>query len=127
MIYDDLVAIARTEFADVVERAEQIGRRAATPLKLRLHLRDATFVDVWLNPTAADYSYHWEHRAKRGLIHRHDNAPDYPHLSTHPKHFHNGAEDTVEPSFISDDPSEALRAFLRFVRQKLNEYERPMS
>jgi hypothetical protein len=123
LIYDDLRDIAQTEFSDVVQRIETIGRRAALPLKLRLHLRDETFVDVWLNPTATDYSYHWEHRAKRGLIHRHDNAPDHPHLSTHPKHFHNGSEDNVEPSSIPDNPAEALRTFLQFVRAKLIEYD----
>jgi len=83
-MYDELAEIARTEFSDLVLRTEQLGRRASAPLKLRLHLRDETFVDVWLNPTATDYSYHWEHRAKRGLLHRHDNAPDHPEISTHP-------------------------------------------
>ena len=124
MIYDDLAAIALHEFADSVRRAEMIGRRAATPLKLRLHLRDETFLDVWLNPAATDYAYHWEQRAKRGCIHRFDNAPDFPHLSTFPKHFHNGAENSVEASQLPDDPAAALRTVLDFVRRKLAEYDR---
>jgi hypothetical protein len=64
VIYDDLAAIALGEFADIVRRADMVGRRAATPLKLRLHLRDETFLDVWLNPAATDYAYHWEQRAR---------------------------------------------------------------
>ena len=123
MIYDDLAALALDEFADIVRRVEMIGRRAATPLKLRLYLRDETFLDVWLNPTATDYAYHWEQRAKRGLIYRFDNAPDFPHLPTFPQHFHNGTEDNVEVSQLPADPNEALRVVLRFVRQKLAEYE----
>jgi len=124
VIYDDLAAIALAEFADIVQRAEMLGRRAATPLKLRLYLRDATFLDVWLNPAATDYAYHWEQRAKRGLIHRFDNAPDFPHLSTFPQHLHNGAENIVETSHLSTDPAEALRTVLDFVRQKLADYDR---
>jgi hypothetical protein len=124
VIYDDLATIALNEFADIVQRAEMIGRRAATPLKLRLYLHDATFLDVWLNPAATDYAYHWEQRAKRGLIHRFDNAPDFPHLSTFPQHFHDGVENNVKTSNLSADPAEALRAVLNFVRQKLADYER---
>jgi hypothetical protein len=40
-----------------------IGRRAATPLKLRLHLRDETFLDVWLNPNGTNFS--WGFRVER--------------------------------------------------------------
>jgi hypothetical protein len=124
VIYDDLAAIALGEFADIVRRAEMTGRRAATPLKLRLYLRDETLLDIWLNPTATDFAYHWEQRAKRGLIHRFDNAPDFPHLSTFPKHFHNGTEDIVIASDLPDVPAEAVRVVLNFILQKLVEYER---
>lgn len=78
--------------------------------------------DVWLSPDLARYSYHWEQRAKRGLIHRHDNAPDHPAISTFPKHFHNGSESAVEESHIPDDPVTALGQFLAFVRARLTEY-----
>jgi hypothetical protein len=103
----------------VVKASQQIGRRAHTPLKLRLYISDDTFADVWLSPDGTRYAFHWEQRAKRGLIHRHDNAPDHPHIATHPKHFHNGGESRVEESNIPDDPLDALRYFLTFVRSQI--------
>jgi len=121
-MYDELARLALTEFASVITHAETLRRRAAVPLKLRLTVRDGTLIDVWLSPDLARYSYHWEQRAKRGLIYRHDNAPDHPDVSTFPKHFHNCNENTVEDSHISDDPIMALRQFLTFVRDKLVEF-----
>ncbi len=115
-MYDDLERIALVEFGDTVINSQQIGRRAHTTLKLRLSVRDGTFIDVWLSPDGARYAFHWEQRAKRGLIHRHDNAPDHPYIATHPKHFHNGSESNVEESLIPDNPLDALRYFLTFVR-----------
>lgn len=56
------------------------------------------------------------------MYHRFDNAPDFPNLATFPKHFHNGSEDNVEESRLSDEPETALREFLSFVRTKLNEF-----
>lgn len=122
-MYEQLAYIALTEFGDVVIRAEMMGRRASVPLKLRLFVRDDTFIDVWLSHDLRRYAYHWEQRAKRGLFYRHDNAPDHPEISTHPKHFHNGGEDKIEESYISDDPPAALREFLKFARRILTEHE----
>jgi len=45
-------------------------------------------------------------------------------VPTFPKHFHNGQEDNVESSFISDSHEEALRDFLDFVRERLAEIAR---
>jgi hypothetical protein len=36
-----------------------------------------------------------------------------------PKHFHDGSEDDVKESTLSDNPVEAIREFLSFVRAKL--------
>jgi len=121
-MYSQLEQIALSDFGDVVIRTQVMGRRAGVALKLRLHIRDGTIADVWLSPNCARYAYHWEQRAKRGLLHRHDNAPDHPHISTFPKHFHNGSEAAVEESYIPDEPPMALREFLTFVRDKLAEY-----
>lgn len=115
-MYDDLAEIALNEFGDIVKGRQLFYRRASTPLKLRLQIRDGTYLDVWLDLTGRRYAYHWEQRFVRGLIHRHDNAPDHPHVATFPKHFHEGREDNVLPSAISDDPPTALREFLSFVR-----------
>ena len=118
-MYDRLARIAKTEFGSVIARTEKIERRAGIALKLRLHVRDGALIDAWLSADQKRYAYHWEQRAKRGLIHRHDNAPDHPEIATHPKHFHNGAEDKVEESVIPDNPAAALRDFLQFVERQL--------
>jgi hypothetical protein len=119
MIYEQIARIAESEFGDIVAEWHFIYRRASLPLKLRLQIRDETFVDIWLNDAADRYSYHWEQRAVRGVIHRHDNAPDHPQISTFPKHFHDESEDRISPSEISDDPVEALREFLTFIRTRM--------
>lgn len=75
-----------------------------------------------LSPDLARYSYHWELRAKRGLIYRHDNAPDHPDVATFPKHFHNSSENAVEESHIPDELVIAFQQFLMFVRNKLTEF-----
>ena len=41
------------------------------------------------------------------------------YVATFPKHFHDGSESNVVESHISDDPKEAIREFLTFVRHKL--------
>ncbi len=120
-MYEALAEIARSEFADIIDHTELIGRRAAVPLKLRLHVRDGTVIDIWLSPDLQRYAYHWEQRAKRGLLHRYDNAPDHPEIATFPKHFHDGNEQVVVESNLSDDPYAALRQFLGFVRRRLPE------
>lgn len=118
-----LAQIAQDEFGDVIVSTTLFTRRTNVPTKLRLQVRDGTFVDVWFNPDLTRYSLHWEQRAQRGLIYRHDNAPDHPSIPTYPKHFHDGNELTVAESNISSDPTEALRQFLAFVREKLNEWD----
>jgi len=118
-MYEELARIAEGEFGDIVTSWQLSYRRAAIPLKLRLRVRDGTYIDVWVSPSMGRFSFHWEQRAVRGLIHRYDNAPDHPEVSTFPKHFHDGSEDNVLPSTISDEPQEALREFLTFVKQKL--------
>lgn len=118
-MYHNLANIAQSEFNDIVTRYRLFYRRSTIPLKLRLYIRDGTLVDVWVNSGKNRYAYHWEQRAVRGAIHRHDNAPDHPEISTFPKHFHDGHEHMLRPSTISDDPPTALREFLTFVRNNL--------
>ena len=118
-MYEELAEIAINEFGDIVTDWRLFYRRSALPVKLRLFIRDETYLDVWVNPSQERYSYHWEQRAGRGLIHRHDNAPDHPEITTFPKHFHDRGEENVLPSIISDEPNEALREILSFVRQRL--------
>ncbi len=69
-----------------------------------------------------DYSFHWEHRAQRGLIHRWDNAPDHPELGTFPEHFHNGSDKEVKESELSVDREKAITTVLGFIQRQLAEY-----
>ena len=41
------------------------------------------------------------------------------HVSTFPKHFHDGSELNVVASHLSSDPLQAIREFCTFVRQVL--------
>jgi hypothetical protein len=119
--YNKLKYIAEKEFEDIVNATTFIGGKASAPNKLRIYFIDHSFLDVWLS-VDGDYSYHWEHRAQRGLIHRWDNAPDHPELcTTFPKHFHDGSERNVTESELDEDYEKAIRAILRFVQRKLAE------
>jgi hypothetical protein len=40
-------------------------------------------------------------------------------VATFPKHFHDGSEDRIVESRLSEEPEQALREFLTFVRAKL--------
>ena len=90
-------------------------------LKLRLDIVDGSLLDVFISVTGR-YSYHWERRLiGRGDLYRHDNAPHnrWRHVATFPKHFHDGSENNVVESSISDDHERAVREVLTFVRRKL--------
>jgi len=115
VIYKQIEGMAHSEFSDIVANSQIVHKRTAGSAKLRLFFKDQTFMDIWISESGK-FSYHWEHRAKRGLIHRHDNAPDHPEIKTFPKHFHNGNEKTIIPSCINDEPLNAAREFLEFIR-----------
>jgi len=76
------------------------------------------FIDIWLS-LKGKYSFHWERRAKTGEIFRYDNAPDFPNIRTFPKHFHDGSEQNVRESFLSNSTEEAIREVLNFVKGKV--------
>jgi len=58
-----------------------------------------------------------------GTIYRHDNAPHsrWRSVATFPRHFHEGSETRVVESHLSQVPEEALREFLTFVRDRLQD------
>ena len=120
IIFHHLSSIALTEFPHIVTKTEILYTHAGTPRKLRIHLLDTSFIDVWLS-LSGDYSYHWERTSIDGTIFRHDNAPhkSWRHIATFPKHFHNGSQYSVEESHISNQPETAVREFLRFVATKI--------
>jgi hypothetical protein len=119
--YEMLRTIALGEFADVVINAQVIFSSTGDPLKLRLDIVDGSLLDVFLS-ISGRYSYHWERRLiSADDLYRHDNAPHakWQYVKTFPKHFHDGGDSNVVESHISDDPEDALREFLAFVRRKL--------
>jgi hypothetical protein len=118
--YKQIEVMAHSEFTDIVTSSHILHKRSPGSGKLRLHFKDQTYMDIWLSE-AGKYSYHWEQRAKRGLVHRHDNAPDHPEIITFPKHFHNGDEQNIHPSYLSDHPLAAVREFLEFARRLMIE------
>jgi hypothetical protein len=42
-------------------------------------------------------------------------------MKTFPKHFHDGSDENIEESYLSDDPVDAVRSFLAFARRKLSD------
>ncbi len=89
--------------------------------KLRVFVKDGSFVDVWFSlKVPGRFSYHWERRHIDGTMYRHDNFPDVNwqriSTSTYPKHIHNGSQAEVEESNIDDDPGAGLRQFMEFVK-----------
>jgi len=81
---------------------------------------DNSFLDVWLSDEN-DYSYHWEQRAQRGLIHRWDNAPIIVRLNLSRHHFHNGEEIKVVKSNLFTDSKRHSEWFLGLLWDKLKE------
>src|SRR3989337_3358729 len=124
-LFNRIFELVLTDFSDIVADAQLRFTSSGATERLRIFLKDESFVDVWLS-TSGKYSYHWEHRHMRGLIHRHDNAPHvkWEKIKTFPKHFHDGSEGNVKESTISDNPIEAVREFLSFIRLKLKAVNR---
>lgn len=119
--YEALKRIALGEFADVVVSAQIITLPTGEPLKLRLDIVDGSLLDVFVS-VGGRYSYHWDRRLiGSDDFYRHDNAPHdrWRYVATFPRHFHDGSENNVVASSISDDPKQAVREFLAFVQRKL--------
>jgi hypothetical protein len=119
-LYRKLEQITVVEFNDIVEDYVIILTYSGRAQKLRLKLIDKTFIDVWYS-LEGEYSFHWEQREIRGTIYRHDNAPHkkWKYIKTFPKHCHDGTQENVTESYISDIPETALKYFLSIVRKRL--------
>lgn len=118
MIIDikELEEIAEIEFSDIVEDVVLPDMN-----ELRIILIDGSFIDIWFSlKLKGRYSYHWERKFIDGSIYRHDNAPhkSWENVKTFPKHFHDGDEDRVRESYLSEEPREAIRDFLNFVKKE---------
>lgn len=112
-----LKAIVITEFSELLGSVTILDFN-----QMRIYLAEGSFVEVWFSPrNNGRYSYHWERQQIDGTIYRHDNTPHlrWKNISTFPKHFHDGMEENVTDSFISDDPENAIRELLNFVKEKI--------
>ena len=119
-LYKKLELIATKEFADIINESVIIYSYSGIARKLRLKLIDKTFIDIWYS-LDGDYSFHWEQREVRNTIYRHDNAPHkkWKRIKTFPKHCHNGTQENVIESHISEIPDRAIREFLDIVTNRL--------
>jgi len=123
-LFKQIIELVLRDFSDIVVDAQLRFTSSGAVERLRVLLKDESFVDVWLS-TSGKYSYHWERRHIRGLIHRHDNAPHnrWKGIKTFPKHFHDGSEENVVESNIPNEPTQAMRYFLVFIRQELTKHK----
>jgi hypothetical protein len=90
--------------------------------KLRAFIIDGSYIDVWLSlKIPGRFSFHWERRHIDSTLYRHDNFPDlrWKDISSFPRHFHEGSQENLKDSPFDDDPSNGVRQFMNFVRQKL--------
>jgi hypothetical protein len=113
----DLQRIAEVEFSSIISSSETLGT------KLRILLRDNSFVDVWLSQKLEGrFGFHWEGRHLGGKMYRYDNFPNnnWSGVSSYPYHFHDGEQDSVIATPFSQQVEEGFRDFLRFVAQHLN-------
>lgn len=112
-----LSQIAIKEFPNIVVTATIIRD------KLRILLRDSSYIDFWWSSNIPGrFAHHWERTHVDGTIYRHDNMPhpSWQHVATFPQHYHEGDQNHVVESLLPPNPPEtALRAFLTFARQKL--------
>lgn len=119
-IYKRQLETAQDQFRDILINGIILYSESGEPLKLRLDIIDGSIVDVFCS-VRGKYSYHWEKGTMGEFIYRHDNAPHkkWKNIKTFPKHFHNGSDNEVIESSISDDPFIAIEQFLNFVRDEL--------
>lgn len=120
-LYRSLLTTAKRDFSDVVVDGSIPTLPTGDPLKLRILIADGSLLDIYLSASGR-YSYHWERRLiGLGTIYRHDNAPHdkWRHVTTFPKHFHDGSESNVVESYISSEPEVAIQTVLAYIRAKL--------
>lgn len=119
-LYKRFEGIACNEYNDIIEDTDIIFSYTGRARKLRINLVDNTFIDIWYSQ-GKEYSYHWEQRDVRNKIYRHDNAPHkkWVKVRSFPKHCHDGTQDNVTESGLSDDPEIAFKQFMAIVRRKI--------
>ena len=115
-IYRWLLEEGLEEFSDIIDDLELIKMPSGAPVKIRVMMVDGSFLEIYWSESGK-YSLHYDRRHLDGTIYRHDNAPHHKHVKTFPKHYHKGKEDLVVESYLPDDPVEAVRSFLKEIRE----------
>jgi hypothetical protein len=118
--FDSISRIAEVEFADIVIQTNTMGA------KLRILLRDASYVDVWISRKLnARFGFHWERRHLDERIYRYDNFPDtdWSSVSTFPFHFHVGDHENVEAAPFAQELETGFREFMVFVQKSIQKSE----
>jgi len=113
--YSELAKIAEEEFCDVVINTQIMAG------KLRLHIVDGSYLDVWFSvKIKGRFAYHWERRMVDGSVYRYDNRPheNLKHMNSYPKHFHDGSDEAIKEGVFGEEPKEILRAFLQIIQAK---------
>lgn len=114
--YAILRRLIEIEYSEIVEFSSELQD------KLRIYLRDGSVADIWFSKKIEGrYSFHWERRGDNPKIFRHDNIPHprWKGVATFPKHFHNGLQDRVVESNISEDLITATRQFMDFIKKQM--------
>ena len=123
-LYRRLEKLAIDEFSDIIKASQILHSYTGRVKKLRLELIDDTFIDICYS-VSGNYSFHWEQRPVREAVYRHDNAPHkrWKYIETYPKHCHDGTQENVTKSNLTDIPENAVKEFLTIIRKKLSQLE----
>ncbi|MEK7172933.1 MAG: DUF6516 family protein [Patescibacteria group bacterium] len=117
MELSEIQFVVEDQFLDI---AIEISK--PSPEKLRLILRDKSFVDIRLSQNVKNrFDFHWERTHIDNTIYRYDNFPDtkFKKLETFPCHFHFQKENKVIVSPFSKNLPNAFVDFMEFVRQEM--------
>lgn len=115
MQLSDLQFIIKDQFLDVVIEILQ-----PSPDKLRLILKDKSFIDLRLSQKIPGrFDFHWERSHINKTIFRYDNFPDqrFQHLKIFPYHFHKNKENKVINSPFAQKLPKAFIDFMNFIRR----------
>jgi len=113
---DLLGRIANVEFAAMVTQVNRLGS------KLRVHLVDKSYIDVYVSRKLPDrFGFHWERGHIDGSVYRYDSFPgvNWSAVSTFPFHFHAGTQETVVAAPFPTDLEQGFRGFPLFVQERL--------
>jgi len=115
MTLKDVDSIIRNQFLDIVTEILQ-----PSPEKLRLILKDKSFIDIRLScKIEGRFDFHWERRHIDNTIYRYDNFPDktFNKFSTFPYHFHKKTDANAQNSPFSQKLPFAFIDFMNFIKK----------